>query len=79
MARISYLEKDKAPDEVKRIYDQLESATGRVLNIFKIMAHSPKSLETFLPFYRAVTAGKLNPKLRELAYIRTAQLNRCSY
>lgn len=50
-ARLPYLERDQVPADVQTVYDTLQKATGRVLNIFKLMAHHPKSLPPFLQWY----------------------------
>ena len=80
MARLPYVEHDKAPDLEQRAYDALQKATGRVLNIFKLMAHLPGSLPRFLEWYRTTReGGPLDLGIRQLAYVRVAQLNRCEY
>ena len=79
MARIPYPEKDTAPDDQRKALEHLEQNSRRVLNMNRLMSYHPKALETFSPFYAAVVSGTLDPKLRELAYIRTAMVNRCEY
>ncbi len=78
--RIPLVEKDQAPEPVKRIYEALEQQTGRVSNLMKMLAHKPDVLRTYNLFYGAVWAeGALSPKLKELAYLRTAIMNGCEY
>lgn len=78
--RISLIEKDQAPDAVKKIYEGLEQRTGRVTNLNKMLAHKPDVLRTFNLFYAAVwSEGVLSPKLKELAYLRTSIRNGCEY
>ena len=80
MARLRYVERDKAPESEQRAYDALQRATGRVLNFFKLMAHLPGSLPRFLEWYRTTReGGPLDLGIRQLAYVRVAQLNRCEY
>ncbi len=80
MARISYLEKTQAPEEVQTIYAQIEKATGRIPNLIKAMAHSPTLLRQIVGYNQAIRNDtQLDPKLRELAYLKTSQLNRCHY
>ena len=38
-ARLPYLEHDQVPPGIQRVYDSLVKTTGRVLNIWKLMAH----------------------------------------
>ncbi len=74
------LERDEAPETVKRIYDAIERDIGRVPNFFKLLGHKPDILRTFNLFYSAVWAeGALAAKLKELAYLRTSILNGCEY
>jgi AhpD family alkylhydroperoxidase len=50
-----------------------------VLNIFRLMAHHPRSLPSFLAWYPLLREGPLDLKVRYLAYVRASQLNRCRY
>jgi AhpD family alkylhydroperoxidase len=43
------------------------------------MAHNPEMLETFLALNATLPRTKLEGKLRELAYIKTSELNACDY
>lgn len=80
MARIPYVEHDQAPDDVQAIYQDLEGRQGAVPNIFKLMAHSPPLLKSFLGFFNAqLIETSLDPILRELAYIKASRVNACDY
>jgi len=79
MARLPYVEREHAPEAVQRAYDVLHKATGRVLNFYRLMAHLPASLSRFLDWYPTTREGPLDLGLRQLAYVRVAQVNRCSY
>jgi alkylhydroperoxidase family enzyme len=77
---ISPVEKDKAAESIRPIYEKLEQKTGRVLNFFKFLAHKPDVLRTFLDFYQAVWApGALSPKIKELGYLTASLHNHCEY
>jgi alkylhydroperoxidase family enzyme len=78
-ARLPYLERDQVPAEVQAVYDRLQKATGRVLNIFKLMAHHARSLPPFVSWYPTLREGPLDLGLRQLAYVRVSQINRCRY
>jgi alkylhydroperoxidase family enzyme len=78
-SRLPYLERENVPPEVQTVYDNLHKATGRVLNIFKLMAHHARSLAPFLAWYPTLREGPLDLGLRQLAYVRASQLNRCRY
>jgi len=78
--KIEGLEMDQAAEAVRPIYEGLEKKSGRVLNMFKVMAHKPNMLGPFLEFYKQVWApGALEPKIKELAYLRTSIMNGCLY
>lgn len=78
-ARLPYLERAQVPADIQAVYDSVQKTTGRVLNIFKLMAHHPRSLPAFLQWYPRLREGDLDLKLRQLAYVRASQLNRCGY
>ncbi|MEK6530659.1 MAG: hypothetical protein AAB016_04280 [candidate division NC10 bacterium] len=78
-ARLPYLERDQVPAEIQTLYDTVQKAAGRVLNIFKLMAHHAKSLPPFLQWYPALRDGPLDIKLRQLAYVMASRANRCNY
>jgi alkylhydroperoxidase family enzyme len=79
MAHVSLVEKDQAAETVRPIYDNVEKKLGAVLNMFKALAHNPGILQTFLTFDSAAGRTKLSPTLRELAYLKTSELNGCHY
>jgi alkylhydroperoxidase family enzyme len=78
-ARLPYLERSQVPPAVQAVYDNLQKAMGRVLNIFRLMAHHPKSLPPFLQWYPTLREGALDIKLRQLAYVKASQVNGCHY
>ena len=78
-ARLPYLERGQVPPEVETVYDNLEKAAGRVLNVFKLMAHHARSLPPFLQWYPTLREGTLDIKLRQLAYVKASQINYCHY
>jgi uncharacterized peroxidase-related enzyme len=79
MALISYVSKGEAAEDVRPILENMEKKVGAVPNVFRAMAHSPALFEGFLALNGALTKTKLDPKLRELAYIKTSELNGCEY
>jgi uncharacterized peroxidase-related enzyme len=77
---VSPLSKDKAASEVHGIYDALTKNYGRMPNIFGLMAYRPDVLRKFLPFYSAVMeGGTVEPRYKELAYMKTSLINGCEY
>ena len=80
MATVPPLPRDKAAEGVKPIYDSMTGKFGKMPNFFGLMAHRPEVLKNFLPFYAAVTGeGSVEPKLKELAYLKTSLVNGCNY
>ncbi|MFQ5881210.1 MAG: carboxymuconolactone decarboxylase family protein [Candidatus Methylomirabilales bacterium] len=79
MARIPYVEKEQAPEEIRQIYENIEKARGMVPNLLKLMAYSPGLLRGFLGLNTALPGAKVDPRLRELAYLKTSQVNGCHY
>ena len=80
MAIIDPIPREKAPDDVKAVYDNLSKTFGLVPGIFGVMARHPGALKAFLPLYGAVmNGGTVEAKHKELAYLKTSLLNGCEY
>ncbi len=80
MAVVNPLPKEKAAPEVHEAYDGLTKRLGKVPNFFATMAHRPSVLNKFLPFYGTVmNEGTVEPRYKELAYLKTALINGCEY
>jgi uncharacterized peroxidase-related enzyme len=79
MALVSYVSNQDAAEKVKTVFEGMEKKLGAVPNVFRAMAHSPEMLETFLALNATLPKTKLDGKLRELAYIKTSELNGCDY
>jgi len=78
-ARLPYLDREQVPPDVQAVFDDLHRASGRVLNIYRLMAHHARSLPGFFGWYPRLREGALDLGLRYLAYVRASQLNRCGY
>lgn len=76
MARLSYIEMDKASPEVREVYEKV--LKGKPVSFHKILAHRPEVLKTLLPFYASV-GGSLDRRLYEMVYIRVSMINACNY
>lgn len=79
MAVVSYVSHQEAADQIKPIFTGMEKKLGAVPNVFRVMAHNPEMLEAFLGLNATLPKTKLSGKLRELAYIKTSELNDCDY
>lgn len=78
--RISRLEKDQVDSESGKIYDVFLQERGKVPNMFRTVAHRPEIFRTMIAHFRAVmNTGTVPAKLKELAIVRTSQLNSCEY
>ena len=78
MPHVAPLADAQAPDASKSLFQQIQSQFGMVPNIFRTMGHAPEVLRATLALEQASTRD-LAPKLRELAYLKTSQLNGCHY
>jgi uncharacterized peroxidase-related enzyme len=79
MARLPYVESETASPEQKEILEKVTQKSGKIANIWKLWTQSPQTLEAFLPFNKSLSKGTLDPKLRELAYIKASLINDCAY
>ena len=76
MARLSYVDMDKASPEVREVYEK--TLRGKPGNVQKLLAHRPEVLKNFIAFYASV-GRSLERRLYELVYIRVSMLNCCQY
>ncbi|MGC8642852.1 MAG: carboxymuconolactone decarboxylase family protein [Isosphaeraceae bacterium] len=79
MALVRYIATAEAAETIKSHFEKIESRGHDVPNFLRVLAHSPGLFEGFLALNRALNKIKLDPKLRELAYIRVSELNSCGY
>ena len=68
----------QATDPAKGVFQNLQKAMGVVPNIFRTMGHAPEVLQATLGLNSAIQR-ELPPRLRELAYVKTSELNGCNY
>jgi alkylhydroperoxidase family enzyme len=68
----------QAAGAAKSMFQTIQSKFGMVPNIFRTMGHAPDVLQATLALNQAIQKD-LDPKLRELAYLKTSQLNGCKY
>jgi uncharacterized peroxidase-related enzyme len=79
MAIVNYVSNQNAADKIKSVFEGMEKKLGAVPNVFRVMAHSPEMLEAFLALNATLPRTELSGRLRELAYIKTSELNGCNY
>ena len=80
MARVSLIEPEEHP-ELEPIIAKIRSGRrGTVINVYKLLLHTPGIAEIWLDLINAVRwKVELDGRLREIVIIRVGYLNRCSY
>lgn len=80
MARISLIEKDRHPELADLIARISTGRRGRLLNVYRLLLHSPPLATTWFEHVGAVRwQTQLDGRLREMVIIRIALLNRIEY
>jgi alkylhydroperoxidase family enzyme len=80
MARVSLVD-DTGHPELAELIGQIKSGRrGALLNIYKLLLHSPPLAATWLDHMSAVRwQTSLSGRVREIVVIRIAHLHRCAY
>lgn len=76
--RLAALTDDELTDEQRELIGGVRGA-GTASNIFGTLARHPGLFRKWLPFGGKLLAGKLDPRLRELAILRTAWNTQAEY
>jgi uncharacterized peroxidase-related enzyme len=79
MALVTYVATPDAAESVRPHFERVESRGHDVPNFLRTLAHTPEVLEAFIALNGALGRMTLDPKLRELAYIRASEANSCGY
>ena len=80
MARVRLVEKEQASPEVREIFQKIEDNGARILNLYKVAAHSPKVCLNLIRLGNSVLGRMaLSPKLREIVILRVATLTDSKY
>ena len=80
MARLSKLDLETAPPDVKPIFQAIFEKRGNIPNMFRTMAHRPEIVKTMDAHFKAVMAPTtLSVRLKELVVLRVSELNGCDY
>ena len=75
MARLPYIDAEHAPDRVREALDAIPP-----LNIFRMVANAETAFRPWLALGGALLGSlELDPRLRELAILRVARLERAEY
>lgn len=59
-------------------FQALRARSGLVPNMYRTLGHAPKVLQAVVGMGQAIRSD-LDPKLRELAYLKTAHIHDCQY
>jgi alkylhydroperoxidase family enzyme len=78
MTTLSPLTDAAAPEAARALFQAIHAKFGMVPNIFRTMGHAPDVLKATLDWDGAIHHD-LDPKLRELAYLKTAHTLGCHY
>jgi AhpD family alkylhydroperoxidase len=79
MPRIPYIEEKDHP-ELAPLVARIKAERGKLLDLYKVLLHSPAVMEGWLGFFTAIRQKtKLAGRLRELAIMRVAIVNGADY
>jgi alkylhydroperoxidase family enzyme len=67
---------EDAAGDVRGVLEGLQAKLGQVPNMYRTFAHSPKVLSAAVAMAQAIRS-ELAPNLRELAYLKVADLTAC--
>lgn len=80
MARIRLIEENEHPELAEAIAKIKGARGGRLINIYRLMLHSPALANAWFDLNQAVRYGtQIDGQCRELAVIRVAILNKVEY
>ena len=83
MSRTELIDVEAAEGERAELFDGVTRMLGRVPNSYRVMAHSPAVASVLLPFnavlQREGAGSTLPTKIKEMAVIKTSQVNGCRY
>lgn len=78
MARISYIEEKDHPELASQIA-KIKGVRGGLLNIYKLLLHSPEVTAAWFELVNATRKTKLTGRMRELAIVRIASSFKYAY
>jgi 4-carboxymuconolactone decarboxylase len=80
MARISYVEYERADERTRKMYDKIIARFQQLLHIAKVMGHAPEVTEPMNEIFFAILKdGTLDWKTKELLILKTVKLGDCFY
>ena len=83
MSRVPLLSRESAGGEIARTFDILNNFQSRQVNSTRATAHSPFLARVFYPLVQTLMreglGAVLSSKIKEIAVIKTSQMNGCDY
>ena len=82
MSLVTLIEYDKAPPEVRAVYDDIMKTRGTdwINNFWKALANDPAQLKRIWETVKQVMApGALDPLVKEMVYVAVSATNGCEY
>jgi len=80
MARVSYIEENSHPELAELIAKVRAGRRGTLINVYKLLLHAPPLAASWLDLISTARFKvELDGRLREIAIIRVAYLNRTGY
>lgn len=77
---VSYVERNQANDVTTAFYDRAEDRFKALLNIFKVLGHTPELGGPFTDMIMAILKdGHIDWKTKELLILKATQRNDCQY
>lgn len=76
MPHLPPLATDEAQDAARATLEKLQARLGQVPNMYRTFAHAPRVLDAAVSMAQAIRSD-LDPKTRELAYLKVTQLTDC--
>ena len=80
MARVSDVELDAVPEDVKPIYERYASEYGPFLNQVRVFAHRPVAVKHIMGLLLELKDEQILPKrYLEIALVTVSKINECRY
>jgi 4-carboxymuconolactone decarboxylase len=80
MPRVPLIQNEEADPMIRDLFAKMERNGHRILNLYRVVAHSPEVARGFLRLGNAILfKGDLSPGLRELAILRVGHLTKAHY
>jgi 4-carboxymuconolactone decarboxylase len=80
MARVKLIQPEERPDQSELIDRIRKGRRGTVINVYKMLLHSPDIASVWLDLVNVVRwKVDLDGRLREMVIVRVGYLNRCAY